>query len=298
MNTMQQLAKKGLVSPPKWLPDNVMYETIMGSMAYGVSTDNSDFDIYGFCMPKKELVFPHLAGEIPGFGKQLKRFAQYQQHHIIDPSANGGKGREYDIVIYSIVKYFQLCMENNPNMIDSLFTPANCVLTRTPIYDMIMRSRELFLHKGCFHKFRGYAYAQLHKMDSKNPTGKRKELVDKFGYDVKYAYHLVRLSLECEQILEEHDLDLQRGREMLKSIRRGDWTLENIKHWFADKERHLENLYLTSTLPHSPDEDAIKQLLLDCLEHHYGDLSKAVVIPGKEKAALQEILQIAERGLR
>lgn len=297
MNIIQELSQKGLITPPKWLPDNVMYVTIMGSTAYGVSTDNSDYDLYGFCVPPKDVVFPHLTGHISGFGKPYKPFSQYQQHHIVDPSANAGKGREYDITIYSIVKYFQLCMENNPNMVDSLFTPENCVLTRTPIWDKVKRNRRLFLHKGCFHKFRGYAYAQLHKIDSKKPTGKRKEIVDEFGYDVKYAYHLVRLSLECEEILERHTLDLQRNREILKSIRRGEWELEDIKRWFTDKEAYLENLYSTSTLQHSPDEDAIRDLLLDCLKMHYGDLSSAIVVPGKERRALEQIMEIAHGGL-
>lgn len=39
-----------------------MYETIMGSVAYGVNTDTSDFDTVGFCIPNKDIVFPHLRG--------------------------------------------------------------------------------------------------------------------------------------------------------------------------------------------------------------------------------------------
>ncbi|TLD40174.1 MAG: hypothetical protein JETT_3561 [Candidatus Jettenia ecosi] len=33
----------------------------------------------------------------------------------------------------------------------------------------------------------------MHKMKSKEREGKRKEMVDKYGYDVKFAYHIVRL---------------------------------------------------------------------------------------------------------
>lgn len=53
---------------------NVHYETIMGSVAYGVSSDTSDMDVYGFAIPPKDDVFPHLRGEILCFGKQHKRF--------------------------------------------------------------------------------------------------------------------------------------------------------------------------------------------------------------------------------
>ena len=34
MSTLQRLADRGLVRPPRWLPGNVQYETIMGSVAY------------------------------------------------------------------------------------------------------------------------------------------------------------------------------------------------------------------------------------------------------------------------
>src|SRR5262245_33141698 len=59
-----------------------MYETIMGSVAYGVSDDTSDFDTLGFCIPPKDTLFSHLAGEIEGFGRQKKRFMSYQQHDV------------------------------------------------------------------------------------------------------------------------------------------------------------------------------------------------------------------------
>jgi hypothetical protein len=70
-----------------------MYETVMGSQAYGVAVDNSDFDTCGFCIPAKEMLFPHLRGDIPDFGRQIQRFGVYQQHHVFDPDALGGKGR-------------------------------------------------------------------------------------------------------------------------------------------------------------------------------------------------------------
>jgi hypothetical protein len=65
---IHDLQAKKLIHPPKFLADNMHYMCVMGSTAYGVSTDNSDQDIYGFCIPPKEDVFPHLRGEIMGFG--------------------------------------------------------------------------------------------------------------------------------------------------------------------------------------------------------------------------------------
>jgi predicted nucleotidyltransferase len=159
MERCRYLEKKKLITPPGFLIGSVQYETIMGSVAYGVSSDTSDMDIYGFCIPPKDMLFPHLRGEIPGFGRQINRFEQFQQHHIYDKESD----KLYDISIYSIIKYFQLCMENNPNMIDSLFTPQRCVLHITKIGEHIRENRKIFLHSGCWHKFKGYAFSQLHK---------------------------------------------------------------------------------------------------------------------------------------
>lgn len=290
---IQKLVSNQLIQPPSWLPDNLVYATIMGSIAYGTNEDYSDMDIYGVCIPPKDIVFPHLGGEIFGFDRQVKRFDQWQQHHVKDPSEE----REYDFQVTSIVKFFRLLMENNPNIVDSIYTSESCVLHLTQIGGMIREKRDLFLHKGSWHKFQGYAHSQLHKMNSKSPEpdSKRAALREKHGFDVKFGMHVVRLSLECQMILEEGTIDLQRHRELLKSIRRGSWSQADIHRWFEEKQKYLEGLYQTSKLRHSPDEKAIKQLLLDCLEHHYGDLSKAVVTLDKDTVLLNRIKDLIRK---
>lgn len=312
MNTVKTLAAKQLIKCPPFLPEAIQYEVIMGSFAYGVSSDTSDVDVYGFCVPDKKMVFPHLNGEIEGFGRQKQRFEQWQQHHVKDDGALGNTGREYDFQIYSIVKYFQLCMENNPNCLDSLFVPQRCILTMTPIGNMVRENRRMFLHKNAWHKFKGYAYSQMTKLQTKdltadleeiarfeseymnrkytaeeiqaefeyrqlNPDDGNDEQPDGGGfllrdlpydlflkyadmilhhgssrleknrsigaqYDCKFAYHIVRLINEVEQIMSEGDLDLERNNEQLKSIRRGEWKLEQIVEYFQFKEKDLRNL--------------------------------------------------------
>jgi predicted nucleotidyltransferase len=289
MSTLQRLADRGLIKPPRWLPGNVQYETIMGSVAYGVSSDSSDVDVYGWAIPPKDDLFPHLRGEVPGFGTPRPRFEQYQEHHVKDRDALAGHGRMYDLTIYGIVKFFNLAMENNPNVIDSLFTPVNCVLHATRVGNLVREDRRMFLHKGAWPKFKGYAYSQLHKISIKQPQGKRAELVAEHGYDTKFAYHVVRLIGEVEQILMEGDIDLQRNNEQLKAIRHGEWTEERLRRWFAEKESHLERAYAESTLRPTPDEDRIKALLIDCLEEHYGSLEGCIVVPDRAAAALRNI---------
>jgi len=164
---LQKLSKKKLIHPPKFLLSNTHYLTIMGSVAYGCSSDTSDNDVYGFCIPTLEQVFPHLAGDIPGFGIQKKRFENWQEHGIIDKEEN----KEWDFSIFSIVRFFSLCMENNPNMVDALFVPQNCIIHSTAIGNMVRENRHMFLHKGCWPKFKGYAYSSLKKAATKVHKG-------------------------------------------------------------------------------------------------------------------------------
>jgi uncharacterized protein len=337
---IKELLQKNLIGKdvPSFIKDNTHYLALMGSVAYGCSTDYSDMDVYGWCIPPKEYIFPHLAGHIRGFGKEPQNFETWQKHHILDDQ----KKRSYDISMYGIVKYFQLITENNPNVIDSLFVSPNCVLHCSEAANMLRENRQLFLHKGCWHKFKGYAFSQLNKCKARDTepiladmlafeqkhnldhgelfdknitmlvtygakaqdieeyrrlyadieTKKKRALNTKlFGYDVKFAYHIVRLVGECEEILTDHTLTLDRydRREMLKDIRAGNWSLQQIRDYFVNKEKELDKLYQSSTLRHSPDESAIKQLLLNILESHYGNLEKAVVV--SDNAALNNALQ-------
>lgn len=106
---------------------------------------------------------------------------------------------------------------------------------------------------------------------------KRAASIEAHGFDTKFLMHVMRLALECEQILLTGELDLKRDSQFLLSVRRGDMTLEDGKAWWASKARDLETAYVNcKAVPHEPDEDAIKRLLMQCLEIHYGDLSDAV----------------------
>lgn len=139
-------------------------------------------------------------------------------------------------------------------------------------------------------------YWRLHQTAPALPQSeKRRATVEQYGVDAKFAYHIVRLLDEVEQILTLGDIDLQRDRERLKAIRRGEWTADEVRDFFTRKEKELETAYAESRLPHSPDEGKVKQLLLDCLEAHFGSISDAVVVPNQERDLLRQIKELCEK---
>ena len=64
MHILERLEQAGLIRPPGFVTGAAQYLTVMGSEAYGVSSNSSDQDVYGFCIPPKSIVFPKI---IPGF---------------------------------------------------------------------------------------------------------------------------------------------------------------------------------------------------------------------------------------
>lgn len=238
------------------------------------------------------MVFPHLAGWVPGFGTKPETFAQWQQPHVIDTEQRC----EWDFQIYSIVDFFNLAMKGTPNILDALFTPERCVLVSSPAARLARDNRKLFLSKRIWATFRGYAYQQVRGIkNNQNTTGKRKELVEKYGYDTKHAGHVVRLLDEVQQLLQTGDMSIDANREQLKSVRQGAWTLQQFEDYFNSKERELESVFLECQLPNKPDEDRVKDVLLECLRLEYGSLEGTIAVPSHAEQKLQEIRHILDR---
>jgi glycerol-3-phosphate dehydrogenase len=96
---------------------------------------------------------------------------------------------------------------------------------------------------------------------------KRKALVEKFGYDTKNAAHLVRLLHMGHEYLETGRLQVRRGifdREMLMSIKRGEWSLTLVQA-YAQRRLELLQQMKTSVLPETIDEEAINDLVVRCM---------------------------------
>jgi len=258
----------------------------MGSHAYGVSTDQSDADIYGFCTPEKQDVFTHLKGVIPGFDKQVANFKLWQQPHVtwrhnLEPMSPGVA--KFDFNIYSIIEFFSHAMRNTPNVLDCLFVPVDVITFRTKLADMVLERRKLFLHKGAKHRYLGFAHSQLDKMRklaAENEAEKGEIATFKQNARqvkaLKHAYHAVRLCLQVRQLLADGDMQFVFA-QYLREIRSAKYSYEVIVERCAELEVEIEELYATSNaVPYKPDEPAIKELLLNCLEEAYGSLDGCV----------------------
>jgi uncharacterized protein len=101
---------------------------------------------------------------------------------------------------------------------------------------------------------------------TRNPS--RSALEEKYGYDTKHAYHLVRLIRMCREILLTGKVLVKRpDREELLAIRNGAWSYDQLIEFAEREEKELNELYITSTaLPKTPDKDKIDQFCIKLVE--------------------------------
>lgn len=145
--TIQELKYKGLL----------LFECISGSRAYGLDTPKSDTDIKGvFYLPKAQF---------------------YGMDYIAQVNNESN-----DEVYYELGRFTTLLLKNNPNILELLATPQECILYRHAIMEHL--SIDMFLSRLCKETFAGYALTQVkkargYKKKVVNPVAPaRKEVAD------------------------------------------------------------------------------------------------------------------------
>ena len=98
---------------------------------------------------------------------------------------------------------------------------------------------------------------------------KRKAMVRKYQYDVKNAAHLIRLLRMGIEFLETGNLQVFRSSDAdeLMRIKRGGWTLDQVKENADALFGRIEEARARSPLPPAPDEAAANALLMDIHRH-------------------------------
>ena len=204
--------------------------------------------------------------------------------YFIGLSSYGNRGRgtrevkrdEWDIVIYDIRKFIRLLTKSNPNVLMLLWLEQNYFITISEAGQLLIDHRLLFATKKVYKSYTGYASGQFHRMTHGAHKGhmgeKRKALVEKYGYDTKNASHLIRILRMGTEFLATGTLNVLRpDAPELLDIKKGKWTLEQVKE-AADEEFHLaKEALIHSPLPNEPDKERIESLCMEIVRLHHID---------------------------
>lgn len=174
-----------------------------------------------------------------------------------------------DIVLYEIKKFFNLAKKSNPNALQLLWNKSAHILEKDNTGQMLIDNRNLFLSKMLYASYKGYATAQLKRLKYRTLNGykfsKRQALLDEFGYDIKYACHLIRLLKMGIEALDGKINVFRDDWEELLEIKTGVWKLEKVMEYSEHLFNELDLAHKKSTLSEKPDLKRIETLLMDCI---------------------------------
>lgn len=160
----------------------IIFKTMVGSQAYGTSTPKSDQDFKGVYVQNQD---------------DLLTFNYVEQFEV-----------SKDECYYEIRRFLQLLATANPTVLEMLFMPENCVLEKSPVYDLVIAERHKFLTKKCLHSFGGYAIAQIKKAKGldKKMNWEKSKVVRKAPIDFCYAFDNGK-TMSLEKYLDKHELN-------------------------------------------------------------------------------------------
>jgi predicted nucleotidyltransferase len=194
----------------------IVFETVSGSHAYGTNTPESDVDIRGiFRLPKESFY----ALQVPS-------------QQVSD--------EKHDTTYYELREFFRLAAEVNPNIIELLFMPKDCVRITSPLFGKLIENRDVFISKKAFYTFSGYAYSQIKRAKGQN----------KWVNNPQPETHPERIDycwfIDARRVGEYRgESKAQPCRPVpVRSVENGVETFAvNLEHCHASKMEHSENVY-------------------------------------------------------
>ncbi len=227
---IEQLKKSGLI----------FYETIVGSVAYNTCNLNSDIDIKGFYWVDPS---EYLSLNPP-----------------VTPQTSQINDEKHNVVYYSLYRAFELLKTANPNFIELLWTPKDCVIKKDDvIMPILLENRNIFITKEAYHSHAEYALAQI-----KRAKGKNKKVHNPCPETMPVKEDFCRVILLSNFQWEECDL----GSDI--PCEENGWTFNNMFPFrpLPIKETSIDlNNYHVASLEHAPN---IYRL------YYYGDKAKGV----------------------
>ena len=234
--------------------------TVVGSGVHGIAiAGTDDHDEMG--------VFVEPPGCVLGLAAPVPHYVWRTQ-----PEGHRSGPGDVDLVLYSLRKYLRLATKGNPTALIPLFAPPESIVVSTPLGEELRALAPAVLSRQAVHRFLGFMNAQRKRLIT---GSNRTELVERYGYDVKYASHALRLAYQGLEVLRDGRLTLPlpaAERERVLEIKRGDvdepTALARIAAVQAEVERRLADD--DTPLPARPDLDRISAWAIDAQRRSWG----------------------------
>jgi predicted nucleotidyltransferase len=236
--------------------DNEILRGVVGSTTHGTAIEGQDDrDEMGVFVEPPE----HVCGLTP------------IDHYIYRDQPEGVRSQpgDLDLTMYSLRRFCRLAAQGNPSVILLLWLPAYII--KTPTGAALVEMRQAFVSKESGKRFLGYLAAQKSKLKGERAnTVRRPELVEKYGYDTKFAMHALRLGFQGAELMTHGRLVLpvpEPDLTTLRAVRAGKINLADALHLIDEAEKRLGELVEDCTW--TADLDAINRFMVKAHLDHW-----------------------------
>lgn len=274
--SLDELIDKSMPSADEWR-ERVAYECVVGSVAFGTDSEESDVDVRGFFVAPPD-AFAGL--------RQLLPPAQIDGEK--DPETHKPLPGE-DWTYWEIGKYVELLLNANPSIQETLYTPH--VLATSEIAEALREERHIFLSRKIGSTYAGYVLSQMERMERQVHRNARRwekweekreraleadqpvpappdcpRTVDPRNYRGKHAMHLIRLIHSGAHALRTGEVMVRvpdELRDELIELRTNRPPIDEVRQYAQDLIRTVfEPAMEASSLPDDPDWERANELLL------------------------------------
>ena len=238
--------------------DDLIMAYVGGSQAHGAKvTGTDDTDWYGVFIepPEKVMGVDH-----------VEHFV-----HTTGGKAGGNGPKDVDVCLYTLRKWAGLAAKGNPSSLHFLFAPTSFA---TDAWYNVTWQRQAFISKNHVFPFLGFANDQLRRLfgEKGQKNIHRADLEEKYGYDTKYAMHVIRLYGEAKELMETGHITLPRpNKDELIAIRQGTYKLSEIREMANQLELEAVTAGGTSPLPDKIDRDRISRIISEVYLEYWKD---------------------------
>jgi hypothetical protein len=168
----------------------ILVETIHGSHLYGTNTETSDRDYKRVVIPSAESILLQKAKDS---SRETTKTVTTAKNTQIDE----------DTDIWSLQKFFSLCVQGQTNALEVLFTPAQFTIRSSPEWEIIVHNRHRIISRK-IGAFLGYCQQQAAKYGIK---GSRVAAMEKAAKMLTHLYENYHVHCKLGEFMN-HILDL------------------------------------------------------------------------------------------
>lgn len=143
----------------------IIFECVSGSHMYGTNIEGSDTDIRGvFIQPTEDVLGTRYISQV--------------------------SDEKNDVTFYEIGRFIELLREGNPNILDILNAPEDCIIYKHDCFDKYFPDPSVWITSKLKHSFTGYAWSQIKKATGlnkyvNNPMPKERKTPVDFCYIIE-----------------------------------------------------------------------------------------------------------------